>query len=61
MPIRGIRRYAELVRAGEGNEEERLALLQEHRDAVRGRLAEVQGHLAFIENKIVVYEEKLNA
>ena len=32
MPIRMIRRYAELVRAGEGNEAERLALLEAHRD-----------------------------
>ena len=28
MPIRLIRRYAELVRAGEGNEAERLAILE---------------------------------
>ncbi len=60
MPIRRIRRYAELVRAGEGNEVERLALLEEHREAVRARLTEVQRHLAFIDRKIDIYEEKLN-
>ncbi len=60
MPIRRIRRYAELVRAGEGNEDERLELLQEHREAVRATLAEVQRHLAFIDKKIAIYEEKLN-
>jgi DNA-binding transcriptional MerR regulator len=60
MPIRRIRRYAELVRAGEGNEGERLELLQEHREAVRATLAEVQRHLAFIDRKIDIYEEKLN-
>lgn len=60
MPIRGIRRYAELVRAGEGNEHERLALLREHRADVKARLAEVRTHLAFIERKITNYEEKLN-
>ena len=60
MPIRWIRRYAELVREGEGNERDRLALLEEHRDAVRARLAEVQTHLAFIDQKIAMYEEKLN-
>jgi DNA-binding transcriptional MerR regulator len=60
MPIRRIRRYAELVRAGEGNEVARLALLEEHRDAVRTRLAEVQRHLAFIDRKIAKYEEKLH-
>lgn len=58
MPIRRIRRYAELVRAGEGNERERLELLEEHRDAVRSQLAEVRRHLAFIEQKIEIYEER---
>jgi DNA-binding transcriptional MerR regulator len=60
MPIQRIRRYAELVREGDGNERDRLALLQEHRDAVEATLAEVQKHLAFIEKKIKVYEGKLN-
>src|SRR6266545_8105947 len=31
MPIRTIRRYAELVSAGRGNEKERLGLLETHR------------------------------
>ncbi|MFT3863701.1 MAG: MerR family transcriptional regulator [Solirubrobacterales bacterium] len=56
MPIARIRRYAELVRSG-GNERERLALLEEHREAVRAQLTEVQGHLAFVERKIATYEE----
>jgi DNA-binding transcriptional MerR regulator len=60
MPIRGIRRYAELVRAGDGNETERLGLLEEHRDAVQAQLAQVREHLAFIEHKITIYQEKLN-
>lgn len=58
MPIRQIRRYAELARAGEGTEPERLALLEEHRAAVRAELAEVRRHLAFIDRKIAIYEEK---
>jgi DNA-binding transcriptional MerR regulator len=61
MPIQLIRRYAELVRAGEGNERERLALLEEHRDGVRARLAEVLRHLEFIDRKIAIYEEKLGS
>ncbi len=60
MPVRGIRRYAELVRDGDGNEVERLSLLQEHRDAVQAQLAQVREHLAFIEHKIANYQEKLN-
>jgi DNA-binding transcriptional MerR regulator len=60
MPIQRIRRYAELVREGQGNERDRLALLEEHRDAVKARLAEVRKHLTFIEKKIAIYEEKLD-
>jgi DNA-binding transcriptional MerR regulator len=55
MPIRDVRRYAELVRAGDGNEAERLALLQAHRQAVNARLAEVTRHLDAIDNKIRIY------
>lgn len=59
MPIRDVRRYAELVRAGEGNEEERLALLQAHRQVVLARLAEVQDHLGAIDHKIGIYRDVL--
>lgn len=59
MPIRQIRRYAELVREGDGNEAQRLELLCEHRDYVRARLDEVLRHLDFVEHKIEKYEEKL--
>lgn len=60
MPIARIRRYAELVRAGAGNERERLALLEEHRAAVRTELVEVRSHLAVVERKITNYEEMLD-
>jgi DNA-binding transcriptional MerR regulator len=60
MPIRTIRPYAELVRAGEGNELERLALLREHRREVRAQLAEVRRHLAFIDRKISFCEDTLD-
>lgn len=57
MPIRGIRAYAELVRAGEGNEAERLAMLEAHRRDVLERLAEVNRNLELIDHKISVYRE----
>ena len=59
MPIRRIRRYAELVREGEGNEAERLALLEAHRDDVRRRLAILQGNLELVDYKIGIYSERL--
>src|SRR5918996_4094025 len=45
MPIRQIREYAELMRAGEETHEGRLALLEAHRAAVRERLAETERNL----------------
>lgn len=40
MPIRQIRRYAELVRAGHGNEQGRLTLMHDHRGAVIAKILE---------------------
>ena len=61
MPIRDVRRYTELVRAGDGNEQERLDLLRAHRQVVLARLAEVQDHLGAIDYKIGLYESRLTA
>ena len=60
MPIRRIREYAELVRAGDGNEAERLALLEAHREDVRARLREVRRNLELIDYKIDLYRGKLD-
>lgn len=60
MPIRDVRRYAELVRAGNGNEQDRLDLLRTHRTHVLAQLAEVQEHLGAIDRKIGIYTEKLD-
>jgi DNA-binding transcriptional MerR regulator len=61
MPIRGMRRYAELVAAGPGNEAERLALLEAHRAEVLAKLAEIQENLKTIDHKIDVYRGSLAA
>jgi DNA-binding transcriptional MerR regulator len=61
MPIRTIRRYAELVAAGRGNEDERLGLLEVHRAEVTAKLAELQGNLELIDHKIDVYRGRLEA
>jgi DNA-binding transcriptional MerR regulator len=59
MPIRAIRQYAELVRAGEGNEAERLALLEEHRERVLRQLEEIQRNLELVDYKIGLYRGRL--
>jgi DNA-binding transcriptional MerR regulator len=61
MPIRAIRRYAELVAAGRGNERERLALLEAHRATVLAQLTEIQDNLRLIDHKIDVYQGRLAA
>ena len=60
MPIREVRAYAELVRAGDGNEVERLRLLLDHRERVRRQLAEVTDHLRAIDYKIGFYQGVLD-
>ena len=59
MPVRDVRRYADLVRAGDGNEGERLELLKDHRARVEAQLREVTGHLRAIDHKIGLYEGRL--
>ena len=59
MPIRRIREYAELVWAGEGNERERLEIIEAHREQVLERLAEIQRHLELIDYKIDLYRGRL--
>ena len=61
MPIRTIRRYAQLVSAGPGNEQERLALMEAHRAEVTAKLAEIQENLTLIDHKINVYRGRLAA
>jgi DNA-binding transcriptional MerR regulator len=61
MPIKAIRRYAQLVSAGPGNEQERLALLEAHRAGVTAKLAEIQENLELIDHKIGVYRGRLAA
>jgi DNA-binding transcriptional MerR regulator len=61
MPIKTIRRYAQLVSAGPGNEQERLALMEAHRADVTAKLAELQENLKIIDHKINVYRGRLAA
>ena len=61
MPIRDVRRYADLVREGAGTEAARLDLLRAHRAAVLAQLAELTEHLGAIDRKIGIYEETLSS
>jgi DNA-binding transcriptional MerR regulator len=59
MPIRQVRRYADLLNRGDDTNEERLALLEAHREAVLAHLEETAGHLELIDWKIDLYRERL--
>jgi DNA-binding transcriptional MerR regulator len=57
MPIPEIRRYAEYVRSGPGNNEERLDLMRTHRDRVAAQIAELTRCMELIDFKVAVYED----
>jgi DNA-binding transcriptional MerR regulator len=59
MPIREVRRYAELMKTGEATNEERLTLLEAHRDVVLAGLEETARSLELIEWKNNFYKERL--
>jgi DNA-binding transcriptional MerR regulator len=59
MPIREVRRYAGLMKAGEATNAERLALLEAHRDTVLAGLEATTRNLELIDWKIRVYKEKV--
>lgn len=61
MPLADIHRYAQLVLAGPGNEEERFELLRRHEDRMREQVTELQEALAIIHRKVEIYAEHLKA
>ncbi|PRY17309.1 MerR family transcriptional regulator [Kineococcus rhizosphaerae] len=59
MPLSDIARYAALVRAGEGNEAERLDLLAGHQRRVEQQLADLAGARDTIAFKVDLYRARL--
>ena len=59
MPVPSIRRYTDLVRDGDGNESERLALLRQHEERVVSQIDELNRCLDVIRYKVAVYEDYL--
>ena len=57
MPVRDMRRYADMVRDGDHTIGDRLRLFVEHRERVLARIAELQQDLAVIDIKIEMYAE----
>jgi DNA-binding transcriptional MerR regulator len=61
MPLTAVRRYAELVRNGAGNEEGRLTILREHQRRLAEQISALTGCLEMITFKIGCYEDSLAA
>lgn len=57
MPIRDMRRFAELRRDGAATVANRLELLQEHRETVRRQMSELRRAARAIDRKIATYQE----
>jgi DNA-binding transcriptional MerR regulator len=55
MPVRDMRRYAELARQGDHTLAERLRLFREHRERVLARITELQADLEVLNYKIDIY------
>jgi DNA-binding transcriptional MerR regulator len=61
MSIEDIRRYAELVRQGPGNEAERFEVLREHESKVQRQVADLNEALEVIRAKVAIYADHLAA
>lgn len=61
MSLPDIRRYAELLREGPGNEVERFEILRQHEAKVRRQMADLQEALEVISGKVALYAEHLAA
>jgi DNA-binding transcriptional MerR regulator len=59
MSLESLREYTRLVRAGAGNEEERLALLQRQQQLARVKMAELQSSLDLITYKVDFYQQRV--
>jgi DNA-binding transcriptional MerR regulator len=59
MPLTTIRRYADLVREGAGNEGDRLAVLRQHQEQLTRQIGELTKCLDLIRYKVRVYEDHL--
>lgn len=57
MPVREMRRYAELARDGDRTLPERLRLFEEHRERVLARMAQLQQDLDTINYKVELYRK----
>lgn len=61
MPIAVLRSYVELVEDGDGNEAERLAILQAHQDSLDKQLADLSAARDLVVYKIGIYSDRIQS
>ncbi len=61
MPLQEIARFLELTRKGDETLEERVSLLQKHRNHVTARMEEMRTHLEKVNWKLNFFSEKLRS
>ncbi|WP_375489708.1 MerR family transcriptional regulator [uncultured Jatrophihabitans sp.] len=59
MPLELIHRYVELFRSGPDTVEDRMRLLERHREDVRARIRELQDASDVIDQKVTLYAQAL--
>ena len=59
MPIKEIQRYAVLRAAGESTLAERMEMLRQHRQALKGQIAQLQEHMEKLDSKIDFYYHEI--
>jgi DNA-binding transcriptional MerR regulator len=57
MPVRDMRRYAELARQGSRTTGDRVRLLEQHRERVLARIAQLRRDLEMLDYKIELYRK----
>lgn len=59
MPLAELKRFTELVRQGQGNEAERLQILDDHRERVEAQIQALEECRSLIAWKVDIYSEHL--
>lgn len=59
MPIKEIKKYAQLRAAGDATLPERMELLMQHRQSLNQQIRQLQEHAAKLDEKISFYQEEI--
>lgn len=60
MPIKGIKKYAQLRAQGDNTLENRLEMLINHRSFLNKEIHNMQSHLKNLDDKIIYYKTAIN-